>query len=246
MRRNNSDSLLFDPEPERTLRLRLAQLRLAQRLAAMGDGGEEEAKMERRIEARVQERLAQRLLEQQQRDANRSLRDQTAASMTYDYPGSIVFPNVEGKNFKLTPTFISLVSQHQFGGSSLEDPHAHLERFVRNCGTYRVNNVSQDSIRLAAFSFSLRDAAEEWLSSQPEGSISTWADLAEKFTTKYMPRALLQKMQKDIDNFAQSEAENLHEAWERFKRMLRKCPQHGLSEAEQVTKFYDGLLYSVK
>src|ERR1044072_1689075 len=28
--------------------------------------------------------------------------------------------------------------------------------------------------------------------------------------------------------------------------MLRKCPQHGLSEAEQVTKFYDGLLYSVK
>src|ERR1044072_9730499 len=61
-----------------------------------------------------------------------------------------------------------------------------------------------------------------------------------------MPRALLQKMRKDIDNFAQSEAENLHEAWERFKRMLRKCPQHGLSEPEQVNKFYDGLLYSVK
>src|ERR1044072_3114980 len=125
MQRNNSDSLLFDPEPERTLRLRLAQLRLAQRLATMGDGGEEEAEMERRIEARVQESLAQRLLEQEQENANRSLRDLTSASMSYDYPGSIVFPNTEGANFELRPQFIQLVSQHQFGGSSQEDPHAH-------------------------------------------------------------------------------------------------------------------------
>src|ERR1044072_3564563 len=167
MRRNKSDPLHFDPEPEHTFRLRLAQLRLTQRLAAMGDGGEEEAEMERRIEARVQERLAQRLLEQQQRDANRSLRDQTATSMSYDYPGSIVYPYAEGQNFELRPTFISLVGQHQFGGSSLENPHAHLERFVRNCSTYRVNNATPDSIMLAAFPFSLRDAAEEWLNSQP-------------------------------------------------------------------------------
>src|ERR1044072_6590817 len=130
MRRNKSDPLLFDPEPKRTFRLRLAQPRLTQCLAVMGDGGEEEAEMERRIATHVQERLAPRFLEQQQRDANRSLRDQTAASMTYDYPGSIVFPNAEGQNFELRPTFISLVSQHQFGGSSLENPHAHLERFV--------------------------------------------------------------------------------------------------------------------
>src|ERR1044072_4877432 len=183
MRRNKSDPLIFDPEPERTFRLRLAQLRLTQRLAAMGYGGEEEAEMERSIEARVQERLAQRMLEQQQRDANRSLRDQTTASMTYDYPGSIVFPNAEGQNFELRPTFISLVSQHQFGGSSLEDPHANLERFIRNCNNYQVNSVPTDSIRLALFPFSLRDAAEEWLSSQPQGSFATWADLAEKFTT---------------------------------------------------------------
>src|ERR1044072_3409407 len=215
----------------------------------MSDHEEEEVpnpEEEARIEAGDQERLTQRLQEQQRQDANRSLRDQTAASMTYDYPRSIVYPNAEGKNFELKPTFISLVSQHQFGGSSLEDPHAHLERLVRNCGTYRVNNATPDSIRLAAFSFSLRDAAEEWLNSQPQGSIATWADLAEKFTTKFMPRALLQKMRNDIGNFTQSEAENLYEAWERFKRMLRKCPQHGLSEAEQVARFYDGLLYSMK
>src|ERR1044072_1429769 len=245
MRRNKSEPLLYDPEPELTIRRRRAHQRLVAGMAGNGGGGanpEEEAW----IEAAVQQRLTQRLQEQQRRDANRSLRDQTAASMTFDYPGSIVFPNAEGQSFELRPAFSSLVSQHQFCGSSLEDPHAHLERFVRNCSTYRVNNASPDSIRLAAFSFSLRDAAEEWLNSQPQGSIATWADFAEKFTTKIMSRSLLQKMLNDIGNFAQSEAENLHEAWERFKRMLRKCPQHGLSEAEQVAKFYDGLLYSVK
>ena len=62
-----------------------------------GNGGpvlnpEEEAQ----IEAAVQERLAQRLQEQQLRDATRLLRDQAAAFMSYDYPGSIVFPNGGG------------------------------------------------------------------------------------------------------------------------------------------------------
>src|ERR1044072_3258728 len=123
MRRNKYESLLFDPELERTIRRRRAHQRLVEAIAmaATGEGvlnPEEEA----RIEAAVQERLAQRLQEQQRQDATRSLRDQTAASITYDYPGSIVFPNAEGQNFELRPAFISLVSQRQFGGSSLEDP----------------------------------------------------------------------------------------------------------------------------
>src|ERR1044072_3292616 len=162
MRRNKSEPLLFDPELERTICKRRAHQRFFEATAMAGNGGpvpnpEEEA----RIEAAVQELLTQRLQEQQLRDATRSLRDQTAASMSYDYLGSIVFPNAGEQNFDLRPAFISLVSQHQFGGSSLEDPHAHLERFVRNCLTYKVNNVSSDSIRLDAFPFSLERRFEE-------------------------------------------------------------------------------------
>src|ERR1044072_961294 len=61
-----------------------------------------------------------------------------------------------------------------------------------------------------------------------------------------MPKALFRKKKEEIASFAQSEDENLHEAWECFKRLLRKCPQHNLSEAEQINKFYDRLMYSVK
>ena len=197
MRRNKSDPLLFDPEPQLTIRRRRAHLRLTQATMSgnnNGGGGGPDREMEARIEAQVQERLTQRLQEQERQNALRPLRDHAAASMTYDYQGSIVYPNPEGVHFELRPAFIILVSQHQFGGSSLEDPHAHLERFIRNCNTYRVHNIPTNIIRLAAFPFSLRDAAEEWLNSQPQGSITTWEDLAEKFTTKYVPRAVLRKM----------------------------------------------------
>src|ERR1044072_1434546 len=103
-----------------------------------GGGGNPNREVEARIEAQVQERLAQRLQEQERQNALRPLGDHAAASMTYDYPGSIVFPNLEGVLFEITPAFISLVSQPQFGGSSLEDPHDHLERLIRNCNAYRV------------------------------------------------------------------------------------------------------------
>src|ERR1044072_9419805 len=229
MRRNKSDPLLFDLEPELTIRRRRAHLRLTQATMAGNNnrgGGGPDREIEARIEAQVQERLTQRLQEQERQNALRPLRDHAAASMTYDYQGSIVYPNLEGVHFALRPAFISLVSPDQFGGSSLEVPHAHLERSIRNCNTYRVHNIPANTIRLAAFPFSLRDATDEWLNSQPQGSITTWEDLEEKFTTKYVPRALLRKMKSEITNFTQLETENLHEAWERFKKMLGKCPQH--------------------
>ena len=206
MRRNRSDPLLFDPEPELLIRRRRAHLRLTQAtMDGGGAGGGADRDMEARIEAQVQERLAQRLQEQERQNALRTLREHAAASMTYDYQGSIVYPNPEGVHFELRPAFISLVGQHQFGGSSLEDPPL----------TWR-------------------------------GSLETVILIGLKFTTKYVPRAVLRKKLNEITAFAQTEAENLHEAWERFKRLLRKCPQHGLSAAEQINKFYDGLLYSVK
>ena len=50
----------------------------------------------------------------------------------------------------------------------------------------------------------------------------------------------------EITNLAHFEVEKLHEACERFKRLLRKCPQHNLSEVEKAAKLYDGILYNVK
>nr|GEW61026.1 hypothetical protein [Tanacetum cinerariifolium] len=49
-----------------------------------------------------------------------------------------------------------------------------------------------------------------------------------------------QKM-KDINNFQQELDETLYQAWERFKELFMKCPQHYLTEMQKVILFYNGL-----
>ncbi|GJX19659.1 hypothetical protein Tco_0222336 [Tanacetum coccineum] len=45
----------------------------------------------------------------------------------------------------------------------------------------------------------------------------------------------------EINNFQQEPDETLYQAWERFKELLMKCPQHHLTEMQEVILFYNGL-----
>ncbi|GJS68154.1 hypothetical protein Tco_0682719, partial [Tanacetum coccineum] len=45
----------------------------------------------------------------------------------------------------------------------------------------------------------------------------------------------------EINNFQQEPDENLFQAWDRFKELLMKCPQHYLTEMQEVVLFYNGL-----
>ncbi|GJS67880.1 hypothetical protein Tco_0682445 [Tanacetum coccineum] len=45
----------------------------------------------------------------------------------------------------------------------------------------------------------------------------------------------------EINNFQQEPDENLYQACERFKELLMKCPQHYLTEMQEVILFYNGL-----
>ncbi|GJT73977.1 hypothetical protein Tco_1033263 [Tanacetum coccineum] len=45
----------------------------------------------------------------------------------------------------------------------------------------------------------------------------------------------------EINNFQQEPDENIYQAWERFKELLMKCPQHYLTKMQEVILFYNGL-----
>ncbi|KAF7842415.1 uncharacterized protein G2W53_004713 [Senna tora] len=107
-------------------------------------------------------------------------------------------------------------------GSPIEDPNNHILNFLEICDTFKNNGVSDDAIRLRLFPFSLRDKAKVWLQSLPEGSISTWEELAQQFLTKYFPPGKTANMRNDITSFVLLDNESLYEAWERFKELLRK------------------------
>ncbi|GJV30586.1 ribonuclease H-like domain-containing protein [Tanacetum coccineum] len=80
-----------------------------------------------------------------------------------------------------------------------------------------------------------------WLRNEPTGLIITWDGPKTKFLNKYCPPARITKKMEEINNFQQEPNENLYQAWERFKELLMKCPQHYLMEMQEVILFYNGL-----
>ncbi|GJT52497.1 retrovirus-related pol polyprotein from transposon TNT 1-94 [Tanacetum coccineum] len=84
-------------------------------------------------------------------------------------------------------------------------------------------------------------AASRWLRNKPTGLITTWEILKGKFLSKYCPPSRTAKRMEEINNFQQEPDETLYQAWERFKELLLKCPQHYLIDMQEVILFYKGL-----
>ncbi|XP_022860306.1 uncharacterized protein LOC111380876 [Olea europaea var. sylvestris] len=185
------------------------------------------------------------MAEQDVRAANednqqRAIRDYIRPVVNDNYSG-IAHPAIAANNFELKPGLIHMVQQNHFGGAAVEDQNAHLGSFLEICDTVKMNGVTEDAIRLRLFSFSLRDKAKAWFQSLPYGSITTWDDLAQKFLTKYFPPSKSTQLHSEISQFKQLDFEPFYEAWERFKDLLRRCPQHGFQKWMQIEIFYNGL-----
>ncbi|GKA41226.1 putative reverse transcriptase domain-containing protein [Tanacetum coccineum] len=94
---------------------------------------------------------------------------------------------------------------------------------------------------LRVFPISLIGVAARWLSNEPTGSIKTLEDLKTKFLNNYCPPGRTSKKMEEINNFQQEPDETLYQVWERFKELLMTCPQHYLTEMQEVILFYNGL-----
>ncbi|GJV58829.1 hypothetical protein Tco_1464929 [Tanacetum coccineum] len=98
-------------------------------------------------------------------------------------------------------------------GSKHEDANEHIEKVLEIVDLFHIPKVTQDQIMLRAFLVSLTGAASRWLRNQPSGSITTWEE----------------------------PDESLFRAWERFKELLMKCPQHYFTDMQEVILFYNTL-----
>ncbi|GJS96155.1 hypothetical protein Tco_0803123 [Tanacetum coccineum] len=96
-------------------------------------------------------------------------------------------------------------------------------------------------VMLRVFPMSLTGAASRWLRNEPSGSITNWETLNTKFLNKYCPPACTAKKMEEINNFQQEPDESLFRAWERFKELLMKCPQHYFTDMQEVILFYNRL-----
>ena len=84
--------------------------------------------------------------------------------------------------------------------------------------------------------------AKEWLYDLPSGSITSWNELAKLFLEKYFPEEKVSNLHRDILGINQGKREALHTYWERFKKLLVWCPQHGISDYQLYQCFCEGLI----
>nr|GEU40589.1 reverse transcriptase domain-containing protein [Tanacetum cinerariifolium] len=143
------------------------------------------------------------------------------------YENAIVVPAITADNFELKHGLLTLVQNKQFYGHDKEDPHAHIRYFNKITSTLKFPNISNTSIKLMIFPFSLEGAARIWLEKEPRRLILTWDDLVSKFINQFFPPSKTTSLRNEITNFQQRFDESLSEAWDRFKDLLRACPHHG-------------------
>ncbi|XP_060182272.1 uncharacterized protein LOC132611934 [Lycium barbarum] len=219
MRRTASQNNLeeFDPEPERTFNRHRRDLNLLQNPQAVA---ELLVVMANNLPAKVREVVVPRVA---------------------DVTSSIVKPTIEG-HFELKHPMIQLLhSRGQFMGMSHEDPQHHIHTFLQIVDTFATGRVTKEYERLTLFPFSLLGNESNCLLAEPANSITTWDDLATKFLTRFFPPAKTARLRREIMSFRQKNGENLYQAWERFKGILRDCLHHHQTNEVLAHTFIESL-----
>nr|KYP40782.1 hypothetical protein KK1_037860 [Cajanus cajan] len=153
----------------------------------------------------------------------------------------------------MKPTLLSLITTNQFVGMDHEDPYTHLFSFYELIDTMgvpeedekavylRLFPFSLTAVYLRLFPFSLTSKAKTWLQAHPNQSLTKWEDVEQKFLARFFLPSRYISAKSAIATFSQSTDEPLCEAWERYKSLLRKFPNHGFDDVAQLNMFCNGL-----
>nr|GEV24058.1 reverse transcriptase domain-containing protein [Tanacetum cinerariifolium] len=131
---------------------------------------------------------------------------------TEGYAEAIVVPPILAEQFELQHSLINMMTSDQFFGLEKDNPHDHIRWFNKITSTIKYKDVPNSAIKLMLFPFSLTGAARR--------------------TTN---------LHNEISNFQQRFDESFHEAWDRYKDLLRACLHHGFTELHQLDTFYNAL-----
>nr|GEV69372.1 reverse transcriptase domain-containing protein [Tanacetum cinerariifolium] len=124
----------------------------------------------------------------------------------------IVVPPILAEHFELKHSLINMMISDQFFGLEKDNPHDHI----------RWGSPSLARKRTLC-------------------SILTWEDLVSKFINEFFPPSRTTNLRNEISNFQQRFDESFHEAWDRYKDLLRACPYYGFTELHQLDTFYNAL-----
>ena len=110
----------------------------------------------------------------------------------------------------------------------------------------RIQQLSEDAIKLHFIPFALRDLAKKWLYSLATNTITTWGEFVEVFLKKFFPRHKTAKIGSAINQFSKHTDEPFWIYLDRFKDLLSQCPHHGIERWRLCQIVYEGVDYKQK
>jgi len=134
-----------------------------------------------------------------------SLREQCYPSRTVQ-PSAILFPPAEGNNFELNSSFINGVPK--FTGS--ENAYEFLQDFQFYTSTLKMQQLSDESIKLRLIPFALQSSAKRWLNSLLPYSIRSWNQFNDIFVKKFFPFHKTLKIRNEIINSIKTKEKHFH------------------------------------
>ena len=123
-----------------------------------------------------------------------------------------------GNNFELKPNFISMLPK--FSGSNSEEAYIFIREFEDACSLLRMQQLTDDAIKLHVITFALRDDAKKWLYSLPHNSITTWDEFVKAFLKKYYPNHKTARIRNEINHFRQLDREPFWKCFDRFRNLV--------------------------
>ncbi|GKC66152.1 reverse transcriptase domain-containing protein [Tanacetum coccineum] len=152
---------------------------------------------------------------------------------------------IQATDFRLRHHMIQQVQNScQFHGLPGDDANRHIDNFLEITQHMKQNGVSDDTLRLSLFPYSLTHHAIAWYDRLPRNSIHSFDDMMRKFLSKYFPPSMVTKLRNEIVKFEQKLHESLFEAWVRYKLSIVRCPNHNMLLVTQIDTFYNGLTLS--
>ncbi|KAL4341450.1 hypothetical protein GQ457_08G017870 [Hibiscus cannabinus] len=171
----------------------------------------------------------------------RTVRDYLAEDLEGLNP-AVTMLDFEAEHFELKPVMFNMLNTlGQFGGTPNENARQHVKYFLEICNSFKIHGVSNDVLKLKLFFYSLRDKAKTWLNNLQPGSLQSWTQLCQCFLAKFSYTNMTDHLRNQITSFWQENNEAMHEAWERYRDLFRRCPMHGLPEWTQVSIFYNSV-----
>ncbi|GKC85443.1 reverse transcriptase domain-containing protein, partial [Tanacetum coccineum] len=172
--------------------------------------------------------------EEEEAEAMAETMEQYMSKTRTDYGSGVARPKIDNKDkFELKGQFLKELRENTFSGLDNEDANEHIEKVLEIVDLFHVPNITVDQLMLRVFPISLTGAASHSLRNEPTDLIKTWQDLKTKFLNKYCPPGRTTKKMEEINNFQQEPDETFYQAWECFKELLMKCPQHYLTEMRE-------------